>query len=433
MLRTLKITLLLAVLFFSCEKPSQEGAASGDDPAADDSGDVRIIWETPKKVTSGGYPRVHRLNDGRLMMTFADSFDGYAIFSSDNGKTWKTSVRKCTMSQFNATNGSAKALVSVAVPDFAQLSSTHPHHPDRIIFAGNYRPRTSDGKTTGKTTVHPYTIAISVSDDNGKTWSETEHIYKSEIWKEDVTIGCWEPFVLELPDGTVQIYFADETPYYKLGSDWHNISVIESKDGGDTWEKVRVVSQNGACRDGMPVVTILDEMLYLAIESTDYKGERLHPIVISNPVKNNWSKTVGNGSSYRFEPFQTSLKSEVVYSGAPYIITTDNYVVYSYQRADWWTPPTGLSASQQLAQAKQNNDSNHATMEVQVCPRKDVSEGYFRQKMRSPSRPFPYDMTTGKDCAIWNSLCDLGNDEILAVSQYKNAVYVVKGKIVGGK
>jgi hypothetical protein len=42
-------------------------------------------------------------------------------------------------------------------------------------------------------------------------------------------------------------------------------------------------------------------------------------------------------------------------------------------------------------------------------------------------------MTTGKDCAIWNSLCDLGNDEILAVSQYKNAVYVVKGKIVGGK
>lgn len=434
MFRSLSITVLLAVLFLSCEKPYQEGGSvSGGNSPADDSGDVRVVWETPQKITSGGYPRVHRLNDGRLMMTFSDSFDGYAIFSNDNGQTWKTSVRKCLMSQFDATNGTAKALVSVAVPDFAQLSENHPHHPNRIIFAGNYRPRSADGKTTGKTTVHPYTIAVSVSDDNAKTWTETRHIYKSEIWNEDVTIGCWEPFVLELPDGTVQIYFADETPYYKIGSDWHNISVIESKDGGDTWEKVRVVSQNGSCRDGMPVVAIHDDMLYLAIESTDYKGERLHPIVISNPIKDNWSKTVGKGSPDRFEPFQASLKSEVVYSGAPYIITTDNYIVYSYQIADWWTPPTGLSSSQQLAQAKLNNDANHATMEVQVCLKSEVNARNFIRKMRPPSRPFPYDKTTGKEPAIWNSLCDLGNDEILAVSQYKNSVYVVRGKIVGPK
>ena len=70
--------------------------------------------------------------------------------------------------QANATNGTAKALVSVAVPDFAQLSENHPHHPNRIIFAGNYRPRSADGKTTGKTTVHPYTIAVSVSEANAK-------------------------------------------------------------------------------------------------------------------------------------------------------------------------------------------------------------------------------------------------------------------------
>ena len=176
-----------------------------------------------------------------------------------------------------------------------------------------------------------------------------------------------------------------------------------------------------------------DDKLYLAIESTDYKGERLHPIVISNPIKNNWKTIVGKGSTYRFEPFQKSLKSEVVYSGSPYIITTDNYIVYSYQIADWWTPPTGLSASEQLALAKQNNDSEHATMEVQVCPKKDAVGGFFKQKMRAPSRPFPYDKKTGKETAIWNSLCDLGNDEILAVSQYKSAVYIVKGKIVGGK
>ena len=429
MQKVFKYLFFLTILAISCEKKPDVGGTQNE------TGEVRIVWETPQEVvgTGGGYPRVHRLNDGRLMMTYSKSFNGYALFSEDEGQTWPESSKVNPMSKFTESNDKGEALLSVAVPDFAQLSENHPHYPNRIIFAGNYRPRSTDGKTTGLTTVHPYTISISVSDDNGNNWSETKHIYESGIWKEDVTVGCWEPFVLELPDGTVQIYFADETPYYSLGSDWHNISVIESKDGGDTWEKVRVVSQNGACRDGMPVVAMHDDMLYLAIESTDYKGERLHPIVISNPIENNWKTTVGNGSTCRFEPFQTSLKSEVVYSGSPYIITTDNYIVYSYQIADWWTPPAGLTASQQLAQAKQNNDANHATMEVQVCPLKEVSGGYFRQKMRAPSRPFPYDKSTGKDCAIWNSLCDLGNDEILAVSQYKNAVYVVKGKIVGGR
>ena len=85
-----------------------------------------------------------------------------------------------------------------------------------------------------------------------------------------------------------------------------------------------------------------------------------------------------------------------------------------------------------MAQAKQNNEANHSTLEVQVCPKSEVSDGYF-YTMRSPSRPLDVDQTTGKESAIWNSLCDLGNDEILAVSQYKNQVYIVRGKIVSGK
>ena len=397
---------------------------------------IKVVWDQPEKIVRGGYPRVHRLNDGRLMLCYSSSANTYVRFSDDDGYTW-TEDAQVVMKHFSVDNELGKAKVHAANPEFAQLSEDNPHKPGRIIFACNYRPMNPDPKAEGddrfRSSVFPYTIAIKTSDDDGKTWYAMKHVYKSEVWDHNALSGCWEPFVLELPDGTVQIYFADETPYYSLGSDWHNISVIESKDGGDTWEKVRVVSQNGACRDGMPVVAMHDDMLYLAIESTDYKGERLHPIVISNPIKNNWKTTVGNGSTCRFEPFQTSLKSEVVYSGSPYIITTDNYIVYSYQIADWWTPPAGLTASQQLAQAKENNDANHATMEVQVCPLKEVSGGYFRQKMRAPSRPFPYNKKTGKESAIWNSLCDLGNDEILAVSQYKSAVYTVKGKIVGGR
>ena len=240
-----------------------------------------------------------------------------------------------------------------------------------------------------------------------------KHVYKSEVWKKNALSGCWEPFVLELPDGTVQIYFADETPYWKKGSKWQNISVIESKDGGDTWSGPRIVSQNGNGRDGMPVVALLDGIIYVAIETSE-EGTRLFPAVVMSSVENNWSEPVLKDSPDRFHPFKKSLKSDVAYSGAPYIITTDNYIVYSYQIAD-------------ASDDKKDNDSKHAATEVQVCPKSEVKNGVF-SSMRAATRPIDVDQWT--ETAVWNSLCDLGNDEILAVSQYNGWVWLVRGKIM---
>lgn len=390
--------------------------------------DLSVVWEAPQLVkngtsgVSGGYPRVHRLDDGRLMLSYSANTKGQTLFSSDNGVTW--SDRKTVMQYINVTNGAGKARLTAAAPDFAQLSKNHPKHPGRIIYACNYRPRELKSDDTlgekGWTTVAPYTISISVSDDNGQTWSKQNHLYESMIWQTNVTVGCWEPFVLELPDGTVQIYFADETPYYATGSSRHNISVIESKDGGDTWGSVRIVAQNEDNRDGMPVAVLFEDNILLAVESTDGIYGRLHPIVICNPIKDCWKTTVGKNSSYRFHPFEKSLKSNVVYSGAPYIITTDNYVVYSYQISDWYP-------AQSLKEAKEYNNNYHSTLEVQVCPKIEINDGYFHT-MRTPSRPIPLDQATEQ--AVWNSLCDLGNDEILAVSQYNNKIYSIRGKIV---
>ena len=219
--------------------------------------------------------------------------------------------------------------------------------------------------------------------------------------------------MLELPDGTVQIYFADETPYWKKGSKWQNISVIESVDGGTSWSAPRVVSQNGSHRDGMPVTMLLDGMIYMAIETSE-EGARLHPIVVRTTIENNWKTPVKKDSPDRFHPFRKSLKSDVVYSGAPYMIATDNYIVYSYQIAD-------------ASDDKRDNDSRHATMEVQVCPKNEIKDGYFNT-MRASTRPIDTDQST--EAALWNSLCDLGGDEILAASQYNGYVYLVRGKII---
>ena len=377
---------------------------------------LKVEWDAPEEIVKGGYPRVHRLNDGRLVLSYSSSANNYIKFSDDNGLTWSDEAQ-VVMRHFVVENEAGKAKVHASNPEFAQLSADHPHHPRRIIFACNYRPMNPDASATGndryRSSVFPYTIAIKTSDDLGQTWSAMKHVYKSDVWDENVLRGCWEPFVLELPDGTVQIYFADETPYWRRKSTWQNISVIESKDGGDTWSTPRVVSQNGSCRDGMPVVMLLEGMIYMAIESTEEEYDRLHPIVVCNSIEDNWKELAGKGSKYRFHPFKRSLKSDIVYSGAPYIIATDNYIVYSYQISD-------------ASDDKKDNDSKHAAMEVQVCPKSEMKDGYF-YTMRAATRPIELDQWT--ETAIWNSLCDLGNDEILAVSQYNGKVYLVRGKI----
>lgn len=377
---------------------------------------VKVVWEEPEKIVKGGYPRVHRLNDGRLMLCYSSSANTYVRFSDDDGYTWSEDAQ-VVMRHFSVENEKGRAKVHAANPEFAQLSADNPHKPGRIIFACNYRPMNPNSKAEGddrfRSSVFPYTIAIKTSDDNGRTWSAMKHVYKSQTWKENALSGCWEPFVLELPDGTVQIYFADETPYKKKGSNWQNISVIESNDGGDTWSAPRIVSQNGSGRDGMPVVMLLNDRIYMAIETSE-PGTRLFPAVVSSTLEDNWQTPVLKDSPDRFHPFKRSLKSDVVYSGAPYIITTDNYIVYSYQIAD-------------ISDDKKENDSRHAAMEVQVCLKSEVKDAVFNT-MRAASRPIDLDQWT--ETAVWNSLCDLGNDEILAVSQYNGYVYLVRGKII---
>ena len=377
---------------------------------------IKVVWDQPEKIVRGGYPRVHRLNDGRLMLCYSSSANTYVRFSDDDGYTW-TEDAQVVMKHFSVDNELGKAKVHAANPEFAQLSEDNPHKPGRIIFACNYRPMNPDPKAEGddrfRSSVFPYTIAIKTSDDDGKTWSAMKHVYKSEVWDHNALSGCWEPFVLELPDGTVQIYFADETPYYKKGSNWQNISVIESYDGGTTWSVPRVVSQNGSGRDGMPVVMLMDDMIYMAVETSE-PGTRLYPVVVSCTLEENWRNPVLKDSPNRFHPFKKSLQSDVVYSGAPYIIATDNYIVYSYQIAD-------------ISDDKEDNDSRHAAMEVQVCPKSEVKNGCF-YTMRAATRPI--DLDQWSETALWNSLCDLGNDQILAVSQYNGYVYLVRGKIV---
>lgn len=370
-----------------------------------------IIWDNPVMVSDwcSAYGRAHRLNDGRLMICYSNTWHGYTRFSNDDGATWTNA--KIAIPAYRKDS----LVYRMDNPEFAQLSADNPHHPGRIIYAVNERVRDAKVATKDKI-VYPFHISISTSDDNGTSWSGLKKLYSS-----DNVSGCYEPFVLELPDGTVQIYFADETPYATDKITYQNISVIESKDGGDTWGEKRVVCYTFTKRDGMPTATVYNGNIYVAIEANG-NGYQFFPQIVYNPVADNWSRQVDAPGIYRFDPFQESLKSVEIYSGAPYLIQTDNYFVMSYQTT---------SGAPQSTHAERYK---HTAMEVQVCPKSEFVKNKF-STMRGVSRPFAIDQT--KACAKWNSLCPLGGDEILAVygsggkdhEEDTGYLYVVRGRI----
>ncbi|MBO4447820.1 MAG: hypothetical protein J5764_06820 [Bacteroidales bacterium] len=366
---------------------------------------ISVSWEPAIEVTRGGYARVHKLNDGSMMLCYSRGGDAFARFSGDQGASWSDEV--LVMRAFNASNDRGTAFVRCANAEFVQLSANHPAHPGRIIYCVNLRPKDN------KSTVHPFAIACSVSDDGGRTWSPRRSIYDSRIWDEDASKGAWEPFAMELPDGTLQVYFTDNTPYFAKGDRrGNNISVVESRDGGDSWSSERIVCHSEGGWDGMPVVTVVNDRMYLSVEHKDERGGKVPMDIqlMTCSLEENWNREIDLGSQQRFSPY---VQTEV-YEGAPYIIHTDNYFVVSFQSADG---------------AEETLKDVHSVPEIRICPITEAASDKLGRfyGMQGGFRPMNIDQTSGS--GLWNSLCHLEGDRFLCVTQHKGSIYLIPGTI----
>ena len=77
------LTLLVLISHLAIDTYAAEKNASKKGKQA-----IKVVWDEPEKIVRGGYPRVHRLNDGRLMMCYSLSANIYVRFSDDDGYTW---------------------------------------------------------------------------------------------------------------------------------------------------------------------------------------------------------------------------------------------------------------------------------------------------------------------------------------------------------
>ena len=344
--------------------------------AAEPYSSSRIFWDSSTRTTvftTGWYARMIELQDGRLMAACEHSGIEVA-FSSDKGQTWSTPTKIAT----NHDN------IGMRVPDLAQL------HDGTIVVSYNPRPEepyTSDRK---------FGIRCKRSTDNGKTWGEEIFVYDAQHTFGD---GCWEPSLLELPSGELQLYFSNEGIYTQ--SNEQNISLCRSFDGGVTWGDPEIVSFRNGYRDGMPCPVLLKDnsQIVLTIEDNGWPGVGdFFPTTVRCPLDVNWHNYLVNGDSpnraktldFAFCPNATG--------GAPYLrVLPWGETVMSYQSA--YGRDGRLSMYVALGDAEARN-------------------------FRSLQHPFKVENT---HTVMWNSLCVADTGIVIAVGGVGNRIEMIKG------
>jgi len=381
-LKRLNFLLFTLFVFVSCHAHEEQGNENEYTIAWDESSLVCIADE-------GAYPRLRRLNDGTLLAVYENRRGDVMVReSNDKGITWSKAVIAWEAFEYADTATKAVTGVNIANPELIQLDN------GELLLACNLRPR--------KEGIYPFSIALKRSRDKGHTWSDAVILYRAGTIFRD---GCWEPSFLLLPDGTLQIYYANESPYRQ--SDEQEISMLTSDDNGVSWEKDPVtVSFRKGRRDGMPVAVHDGNNIYVAIE--DNLSVQFKPYIVKSSINDAWREPVLQDSPGRYSALRHALPDSV-YAGAPYLIKTDRDIfVLSYQTTHHRT-----------------SEWEHSTMEVVVSDR----PGDFS----NPSQPF--DVPLPKE-AKWSSLADLGDNTIAALSSTnflsdRIGVWMIKGRIVG--
>lgn len=260
---------------------------------------VRISWDynTYSEITSIEvenedytemnlyYPRVKRLSDGSLLFSFSNDHYGWDIYTSrseDNGKTWSKAclIRK----SYETTSTVGKDKKVFVNPDFIELQD------GRILLA--YQWRYKEGYGDIPNTNNNCGIEIVFSDDFGKTWGEPKEMYRGR---------CWEPAMLQLPSGEIQMYITSSQEVID-GTSCPRTVVVRSFDGGATWQGKeccgiddnevisRTVDERFAY-DGMPSGVYLNDDKGIVVPLEVWSGKLVvdqTPVIVKTTVEENW-------------------------------------------------------------------------------------------------------------------------------------------------
>lgn len=386
--------LLLTLQLISCAK--EPNLPTGQIPSVQPPVDgIRIAWDyrsltkiapLDSRIGYFGYARMVQLSDGRLACVYETSAGNIELaFNTDLGESWGNK-----QIVFETKND-----IAMAVPEIVELSD------HSILVACNPRPH------------EPYTedrrfgIKVRKSTDGGLTWGKEQVIYQAQSIFEN---GCWEPSMVQLPGGEVQLFFANEGIY--TTSNEQNISMFRSADLGNSWTvEPEIVGFRKDRRDGMPVPLLLKEKGELLIAVEDNKIGEFKPTVYREKLAGNWSDgtILSTDPRREYAPLTVPL-AENIYAGAPYLERLQSgEVLLSYQ--------TNL---------QRDISWNKSAMAVEIG---DENGRNFSR------RSTPFKVPLSKQ-GLWNSMCVIDGKTPVAItstdafSSTSIEVWMIKGHVI---
>ncbi len=222
------------------------------------------------------YPRTKKLSSGKYIMFFQDGRWGPNIYYtlSDDGLNWEkpTYLFKAHITE------DGKFLRNYATADAIELENGD------ILVSAIFQPSriSSDTPAVSRWDMLNRGIITKISHDGGQSFEDEQIIYHGR---------CWEPSFLQLPDGSVQMYFTQSGPKdavygSALGSHVSSgVGMFTSCDNGASWTPTtltypyvtkRIVQNpiyeyNGITilTDQMPVSVLLhdNETIVMVVES----------------------------------------------------------------------------------------------------------------------------------------------------------------------
>ena len=188
--------------------------------------------------TGAASPRAHQLANGEILLVYhhGESYGNCgsrvtARKSRDGGLSWY---------QTQEIDGPERGFWGFGNPDFIELGG------GRLLLVSAARGKADPGSRDWfLSECQRSGLRVRFSDNYGASWGPPRMIAAGRG-------RLWEPSVVRLPSGELQIFYAIESPARMAAGGSQGIESIRSLDGGQTWSAPAVVSQQAGCRNGVP-------------------------------------------------------------------------------------------------------------------------------------------------------------------------------------
>ena len=219
--------------------------------------------------TGAASPRARQLSNGEILLVYhhGESYGncGSRVTlrkSRDGGATWY---------QTQEIDGPKEhGFWGFGNPDFIELGH------GRLLLVSAARGKADPGSGNGfLSECQRSGLRVRFSDNYGASWGPPRMVAAGQG-------RVWEPAVVRLPGGELQIFYAIESPALMAEGASQCIESIRSLDGGQTWSAPTVVSHQTGCRNGVPAPLALSNGHVLCaqevvgLETSPWIADTLH-------------------------------------------------------------------------------------------------------------------------------------------------------------